>query len=161
MAQITELPPEALQMLRDKVLSRVIVGNGCWTTTGDRNRDGYGVMIFRRRKLLLHRVSYMAFVGPIPAGKSVCHKCDNPPCANPHHLFVGTQADNARDMVAKGRANRAWGESAPGAKLTAGQVLDIRRLAEEGESQIALALRFGVKPLAIHDIVHRKSWRKL
>jgi len=72
---------------------------GCWLWEGAPNKDGYG----RVRSVLAHRLFYERFVGSIPSGHVVCHKCDTPPCVNPDHLFVGLQRDNVRDMDSKGR----------------------------------------------------------
>lgn len=76
---------------------------GCWFWTGALNGDGYGIVSIDGRLLLTHRVAYELFVGPIPDGHEVCHRCDNPQCCKPAHLFVGTRTDNAADMWAKGR----------------------------------------------------------
>lgn len=87
--------------------------DGCWLWTGktkkprnpERGRAGfgYGLLERNRREIRAHRFSYELFVEPIPAGLLVLHECDNPPCVRPDHLFVGTNGDNARDAVAKGR----------------------------------------------------------
>jgi hypothetical protein len=78
-----------------------VTDSDCWVWQGYRNEHGYGRLWAPKR--YVHRAAYEAFVGPIPAGLNVLHRCDNPPCCNPAHLFLGTRADNARDMLAKGR----------------------------------------------------------
>lgn len=84
--------------------------SGCWPWTGARNSDGYGLMRIgshydgSRRMSVTHRIAWeLAHKRPIPPGMNACHKCDNPPCGNPTHLFLGTQRDNLRDAVQKGR----------------------------------------------------------
>ena len=76
--------------------------SGCWEFVGA-NRLGYGRIWTGERVADVHRLAWELTSGPIPPGMVVCHKCDNPPCFNPDHLFVGTQGDNLRDMAAKGR----------------------------------------------------------
>lgn len=75
----------------------------CWEWKYSRIKTGYGNFHFGRTKLKAHRVSYLIFVGKIPDGICVLHRCDNPPCCNPAHLFLGTHLENIRDAVAKGR----------------------------------------------------------
>ena len=78
-------------------------GAGCWLWTGKTNRDGYGVLTRQRKGWFAHRYSWTLANGDIPDGMMACHTCDNPPCIRPDHLFLGTRADNLRDMRAKGR----------------------------------------------------------
>lgn len=76
--------------------------NGCWEFTGFKNLKGYGKLRSSGQQLA-HRVSWVIHNGDIPKGMLVCHKCDNPPCCNPDHLFLGTAKDNAHDAIKKGR----------------------------------------------------------
>ena len=81
-----------------------VTESGCWEWGGSRDGRGYGtVSVGSDGHPYAHRFSYETFIGKIPDGHVICHRCDNPPCINPAHLFVGTQADNVQDMVSKGR----------------------------------------------------------
>lgn len=81
---------------------------GCWEWTGSRTAPGWhGRVSVNGVMVMAHRVSWEMAHGPIPEGLSVLHHCDNPPCVNPDHLYLGTAKDNARDMVARGRLNSA------------------------------------------------------
>lgn len=100
-----------------RFLSHVQTGPGCWEWTGGKYASGYGVFRAASGPGLAHRSAYRLFVGPIPDGMLVCHTCDNPPCVNPDHLFLGSQLDNMRDAAAKGRVGgtRSGWSSDPGA----------------------------------------------
>jgi hypothetical protein len=132
----------------------------CWLWTGAKVRFGYGA--FRRnsprRADPAHRVSYEIFIGPIPAGLVVCHKCDVPACVNPHHLFVGTHADNVHDAVAKGR--NSTGENHCHAKLSSAQVAEIKELRARGHKLKTIAERFGVMASHISAISNGHKRRR-
>jgi len=146
--------------------------DACWPFVGHRDKLGYGKILIGRSCLLTHRVAWISTNGPIPNGLCVLHRCDNPPCCNPAHHFIGTRVDNSADMIAKGRqkpggAGRSWngeraGERNHNAKLTAADVLAIRAAFDRGESNRAdLARLYGVGWVAIDRIVRRESWRSI
>src|SRR4051794_31357857 len=117
-------PPNTVE----KVLAKVDRSGGpdaCWPWTGYCNSRGYGEAMIERRHVRVHRVAWEAEHGPIPDDMLLCHRCDNPPCCNPAHHFIGTSADNNADMKAKGRARGVRGTANAGAKLTADQVRSI------------------------------------
>ncbi len=88
----------------DWILSRVWVAeSGCWVWPGNRIKGGHGKVCLGGRKGYVHRIVWQLVKGDIPAGLCVLHRCDNPICVNPKHLFLGTQGDNMRDMHSKGR----------------------------------------------------------
>lgn len=134
--------------------------NGCieWNTVG---RGGYGRLIVgsrtdgSRRTVSAHRYAYEIFVGPIPSGKVVCHRCDNRRCVNPKHLFLGTQQENIADRESKGRNVVSRGEANGQAKLTAAQVLEIRNSADGCRR---LATQYGVDKKAIQRIRRGEQW---
>lgn len=144
----------------------------CWPWTAARFDKGYGAFRLGNGQLKAHRFGYEAFVGPIGDGLYVCHTCDNPPCQNPKHWFLGTHRDNAHDREAKGRGNhgegplrrplprpgRARGERHGRSPLTASQVREIRALYASGLSQDAIAARFPISQRAVSKIVLRQSW---
>ena len=131
----------------------------CVEWVASKNSKGYG-----RFQLggiigmqMAHRLSYEAHKGPIPAGLSVCHSCDNPSCVNPDHLWLGTVKDNAEDAVKKGRYRN--GERHVQATYTTEQVMGIRADYLAGRSVDEICNRYGVKPTFVHDIVGGRSWK--
>lgn len=135
----------------------------CWEWTGWRHQFGYGLLGVRKRddsgptSALAHRLSWEFANGPIPDGMWVLHRCDNAPCCNPAHLFLGTHQDNMDDMASKRRAKAPRGERQHLAKLTAQDVLQIRARCPQ-ETRRALADEFGVAVGTIHQIVNRLTW---
>lgn len=149
--------------LRTRLLSRIAVtDSGCWEYIGARNWKGYGAIGIGGRKgrvIGAHRASWMVHHGEIPGDLQVLHRCDNPPCVNPDHLFLGTPGDNMDDKVQKGRAAGAPGESNPKHKLTASAVREIRdRYAAGGVTMRALAAEYAVSCPCIYNIVSHKTW---
>ncbi len=108
------------------------------------------------RYVVAHRISYELNCGEIPAGMVVCHKCDNPPCVRPDHLFLGTRQDNIEDMRRKGRAAR--GTKHFRAKLDPDKVRDIRRRHKDGEAVKLIAKSLGVRPGTVYAVIDGKTW---
>lgn len=144
--------------------SRVEKTLGCWIWRGNVNTaTGYGRLFFRGRNLFAHRVSFGLHHGPIPDGMNVCHHCDNPPCVNPEHLFLGTDRDNVDDKMRKGR----WGGGVTRgsrhhhAVLDESQVSEIKgllRLPHFHGKYAQMGRAFGVDECAIHHIKSGRSW---
>jgi hypothetical protein len=136
--------------LAERFWAKVQKTDTCWLWIGSLlTRGGYGQL---GGGVKAHRVSWELHHGPIPDGMHVCHHCDNPPCVNPAHLFLGTSGDNARDKARKGRA------PTPGAKLTYEIAQEIRRRHAAGEQGADLATDYGVTPSNIQYILRRDSW---
>lgn len=129
----------------------------CWPWTGSTDKKGYGRIAAEGRKsndgpLIATHVA-LGLVGVIiPPGFEACHRCDNPPCVNPDHLYAGTRQQNHDDMVERGR--QAKGFNLPHTKLSDEQVREIRSLHSAGSMQKDLAEQFGVHAVTINDIVH-------
>jgi hypothetical protein len=130
----------------------------CWSWQGNsRSSLGYGKLTANNKRYSAHRVSYEIHYGPIPEGMSVCHHCDNPICVNPHHLFLGTQADNMRDASRKNRTTK--GSRSKSAKLKESDIMEIRRLHHlEGMPQPTIAKRFNVTRSCIAHVIQGNSW---
>jgi HNH endonuclease len=133
----------------------------CWWWKLNTDKDGYGSLCVNSKKTRVHREAYRLFVGEIPSGLLVLHSCDNPVCINPDHLFLGTYADNRRDMCLKGRNRNVCGEQVHGVKLTERQVLEARRLYKEGFKQRELARMFNVNIATMNPLLRGKTWKHL
>lgn len=121
----------------------------CWPWMGSRNDKGYGHIQINKRHIYVHRFIWMWFNGAIPDGLEVCHKCDNPSCLNPKHLFLGSHADNMNDCARKGRNGNA--------KLTEWDIREIRRRTDM--PVIALARAFMVGGRNIRELKARRTWK--
>ena len=173
--------PEVLARAKERFFSKTKLAEfirpgmttPCLEWTAFIHRGGYGHFRCEKRMLHAHRVAWIIANGPIPDGLDVLHKCDNRPCVDVGHLFLGTQLDNVHDMYAKGRDVHAFGERhgsrthperlARGerqgsARLTAEKVQRIFQLRGEGWTQERLGAEFGVSQVHISDILARKKW---
>ena len=132
----------------------------CWLWFGPVGHNGYGLFSESRWRYRAHRLAYSLCVGPIPDGFYVCHRCDNPACVRPSHLFLGTAADNVRDMVSKSRNNPNRGRHNGRAKLTEAAVREIRAgYAAGGVTQAEIADRFGVSRSMVQFVLNRGNWK--
>lgn len=140
--------------------------SGCWLWVGavrESNSCSHGHLKIDGQYVLAHRQSYRLFCGNIPDGMVVRHKCDNGYCVNPCHLELGSQADNMRDMRARGRKKQPRGERIGGAKLTPEEVLEIWGILQVGSYSTLRSLgeKYGVSPSAIMSIRDGKKWSHL
>jgi len=143
---------------------------GCWLWTGCKIHHGYGMLNTggkHGQNKLAHRISWeLHHSESVPEGIEVLHRCDNPSCVNPAHLFLGTQKDNVSDMIAKGRSPydrcfhkiAALGEANHAHKLKASDIPVIRIAHANGETLVAIAVRYGVTPSTIGKITRRERW---
>ncbi len=154
-ARRSHIPYPTLEDIKQQV---VVTNTGCWEWQGTRQSAGYGLLGHR----YVHRLAWALSNGTLPTGMQICHHCDNPPCCNPAHLFLGTGADNAQDSVSKGRHGsqlhpeiRAEGRSIP-LKISAVDVYKIRAL--EGQmSYRAIARLFKITHFTARRIILRQS----
>jgi hypothetical protein len=157
-----------IEIKRMKTLSERIVSKlgppdpdtGCIEWTGCRNNFNYGKISNEEGKTVYaHRLVYELKYGPIPKGMVVLHRCDNPPCCNEDHLFLGTKADNSSDMKSKGRQWRPTGEKNKKARLTEADVIEIRRRLATGKETIKeISRSFGVALPTIDSIKAGRNW---
>jgi hypothetical protein len=131
----------------------------CWLWTGAKHYPGYGVILRKKGKYIdAHRFSYELHNGEIPAGKWVLHRCDNPACVNPEHLFIGNNSDNIKDAYEKGICKR--GEQNKRSKLTNEQVLWIRSNYIPGNGK-KMAKELGISQTAVSLIIRRINWKHI
>jgi hypothetical protein len=143
--------------------AKVDITPGCWEWTAFR-KNNYGRIILptgrkRGQVVYAHRLSWELRNGPIPDGLFVCHKCDNPPCVNPDHLFLGSNDDNMADMHAKGRGVQPCGAEHGRALFTDEQVREIRARRASGEIARTIAQDFACSVATIRDLAKRRTWR--
>lgn len=130
----------------------------CWIWKGGYSGSGYGQFRIRKGRMIgAHRFALELVAGPLADDVMACHECDNRACVNPAHLFPGTNSDNIKDAVAKGRAS--MGVGVPNAKLTDDAVREARRLAAGGMYQRDIAAKLGVSQYAIWCVLSGRSWK--
>ncbi len=153
-----------MSTLKDRFWKYVRKTSGCWLWTGTVRSDGYGVLGRGKRGeglIRAHRFSWELVHGPVPKGMFVLHRCDNPPCVRPSHLFLGTNQDNVNDMRSKGRGAdppRMLGTSNVNAKLSPNKVREMRRLRESGATGTEIAKQFSVYFGTVYKILRGELW---
>lgn len=135
----------------------VIRTDGCWGWNGATNEFGYGFLRHKKQTLRAHRVSWQLENGEIPDGLGVLHRCDNPACSRPDHLFLGSNDDNIADKVRKNR--HAKGVAFPIAKLNQQSATTIRSMYATGIFQRVIAKKFGVCQQTVSSIIAGKTWK--
>jgi hypothetical protein len=146
--------------IEERFLDKVVMvpEAGCWLWMGYTTKDGHGKFWHLGAMPTAHRASWAIFNGPIPEGMQVLHKCDVACCVNPHHLYLGTNQDNVRDRVARGRSAPVDKENAPNAKLSPEAVAAIRRKYAMGSTQWDLSYEFKISRSQIGNIVNNRQW---
>ena len=134
--------------------------NGCWGWSGN-IKDGYGTIKKDKQSIKIHRYIWEKTYGPIPDGLIICHKCDNPPCSNIDHLFLGTHADNFKDMLSKKRQKGPIADKNYNTKLKKEDVYKIREFISSGMPLKEIAKLFGLNYCYMYSIKHRKTWAHL
>ena len=144
--------------LKERFWKFVRKGKNCWEWKGATYVKGYGEIGVTNQLIGAHRVSWQIHYGPIPKGLCVLHRCDNPPCTNPKHLFLGTKGDNNRDKVKKWR--HRYGVHHHLTTLTESQIAQIKKY---GQARLVpfmhLAKIFRTSEMTIHNIVKNRTWR--
>ena len=134
----------------------------CWEWTASKFPTGYGHFSMNGHDTRASRTAWLLENGPIPGGLFVLHHCDNPGCVRPSHLFLGTALDNAQDSVRKGRRSgngyKTQGELNHHSKLTASDVIEIRRSRAAGDSVQRIAARFKITHDYIYELASGKRW---
>lgn len=150
--------------IQSKLFDRLVAkDNGCLEFTGALDTGRYGIVWKEGRNRGAHILTYEHHNGPIPEHLCVLHKCDNPPCCNQEHLFLGTKKDNFDDMVFKGRDVNYFRKGAEinTSVLTEVDVLEVYSLIDEGQTQRKIAELYGVTHTAIGYIARGRSWKHL
>ena len=135
---------------------------GCWEWIGARTTAGYGEINRKRRVRYVHRIAWELHHGPIPAGKWVLHRCDNPPCWNPDHLFLGTDQDNTDDKIRKGRMRHGhlYGEDNPNAILTQALAKEILRRRAAGQGPTFISTSMKLKRSTVSNVFYGAAWKR-
>jgi hypothetical protein len=152
---LAEMSPELLAKFWSSVAVRE--PDDCWLWTTGTDGKGYGCFWSGERRLIASRLAYVVGYGSVPDDLMVCHRCDNPACCNPSHLFLGTNRDNMRDKAAKGRCNIPCGREHPRAVFTEQDAIDAIAIRQQGVTIRELASRMGVSKSTAHRMVTRNT----
>lgn len=155
-----EIEPTKERLLR--YVKRGASSDDCWMWLGSLLPRGYARFSLHNEAVGAHRVSYRVHIGEVPAGMCICHRCDNPPCVNPAHLFLGTNKDNIQDALTKKRMRFIRGEAHPMSKLTCQSVKQIRSEYKPGMSIqecVTIGAKFGVGINGVMSVVRGRTWK--
>lgn len=158
------IPPKKIARFRERIEASISVdGNGCWIWQRAKATNGYGSFALGGGKAArAHRISFEVFVGDIPCGLDVCHRCDVRACVNPSHLFTGSRSENILDASSKNRVSRTHqkkGSQHPSAKLDEQKAAEILVLLSSGEPKTRIAKRYGVSDRVILLISRGQLWK--
>lgn len=145
--------------LQERLFKKTKEENGCWIWMKGKDLYGYGRTTIKNTSISAHRASWIAWKGDIPDKIYVLHKCDNPQCINPDHLFLGTQKDNMKDMISKKRDLKAKGENSGTSKLKNEQIEQIEQIRESIKSSYDISKDFNVSASNIRAIRNNKTWK--
>lgn len=151
-------PLKVWPTVMERFNKKIHITPGCWLWLASKDSGGYGLLNISGKQEKAHRVSYRLFVGNIPDGLQVCHRCDTPACVNPDHLFVGTNKENMEDRERKGRGVRQFGENHHSAKLTMEIARSIRA---DRRRQRDIGAQYGVSQHTVWQIKQNKIWREV
>ena len=156
-----------IRNIYDRIMDKVLEEDGpmptpCWIWLGGRSGRGYGQMYYLGIKTYVHRIMSEIAGGPIPSGLFALHKCDNPPCCNPSHLFLGTLKDNAIDRNNKGRQASHRGILNGRVTITEDQVREIRHLHKiKGLYGVQIAEKLDISRWVVYDVLKGRRWEWL
>lgn len=154
-----ELSPEFIDWFWSNV--RRVEGDGCWEWLAGKTKKRYGAFVFNGRNLIASRMAFILANGNIRCDLYALHKCDNPPCCRPDHIYAGTHIDNVRDAVARSGQRHHRGATNCNAKLTVEQVASARALHLSGVSGNVLAARFGLSQPSMSKLLRGESYREV
>lgn len=151
----------ARKPIKDRLIenSSIDQETGCWNWNGSLINKGYGQISIKGKNCQPHRISWKVFVGEIPKGMQINHKCHNSKCINPEHLYTGTQQENIRDMDLSNRRSISFGSKCNQSRLNDGLIKIIRDSLSKGSRACDLANEFGVGRTCIANIKHKRTWK--
>jgi hypothetical protein len=152
-----------MKTIAEKLQNYTVNNNGCWIWNGGKTDRKYGITTINKERIRVHRLMWSVINGKIPIGMCICHKCDNPSCINPDHLFLGTNQDNVNDREKKGRNKPpiVYGENNPRAKLKEADVIEILKLINKNVPLSNIAKMYNVGATAIFNIKHGIRWTRI
>lgn len=153
---------EYLDTIRNRIIGSIKISDkSCWEWQKSKSKQGYGQCGFLGKVHLAHRISWKVFNGDLYPNILVLHKCDNPSCVNPEHLFLGTDKDNVMDSILKNRFHRAKGEQHHFSKYSTAQIREARLLKEKGLTYRVISEKTGIALKSLSGIINRKAWKSV